>query len=229
MEVKSTPLFSSLLAHYMQSIAGAELSGNIAKPWFEVLILGAANVFLLQEAAGRLEIPYQDLRRGLSIVCLRLLRRDGTRLFKEEDLANSFDRQGAKLFEEARLGHLRFFEPVRGGQEVQAYHLRLHELLAAEAWFNEDKTLESAFREAQESTSPSLRGCWPYLAMLHWMKDNSASTALSFEGQGKLQDCQAVGDALVRLLRIRSLSLDFSQTQALHGFLAYFAYSFTRL
>eukprot|EP00930_Biecheleria_cincta_P065768 TRINITY_DN5165_c0_g2_i1.p1 TRINITY_DN5165_c0_g2~~TRINITY_DN5165_c0_g2_i1.p1 ORF type:complete len:1550 (+),score=290.72 TRINITY_DN5165_c0_g2_i1:1-4650(+) len=180
MAVRSTPLLSTLLGQYVRT-AGHDALSSRSFPWFEVDVVSSIVDTLLNEAEARLGI--NDFRKLFRAPCLQQLR-DGKRLFDEQDLVKFLEQKGALLFEEARLGHLRFFEPIRGGQEIQAYHLRLHELLAAEAWSQElaksGESLETALLQAMSNSQ--LLGAWRYVLMIHLKSRQQYKLDLLFPG-----------------------------------------------
>ncbi|CAE7230071.1 NLRC3, partial [Symbiodinium natans] len=156
-EVWQTPLMASLLGKYREeheelpAAAGSELE-----------LMRFAVEALLAQAEQR--TGSSGLREVLRHVCLRTLE-DGQRLLQEADFAGK-----EVVFHEALRGHLSFFEPATGQDAVQIYHLRMHELLAAEAWRDSEpparhpRGWQNAFGKVQ--VQRMLQGALRYFLML---------------------------------------------------------------
>ncbi|CAE7540019.1 unnamed protein product, partial [Symbiodinium necroappetens] len=143
-----TPLMASILGPAPVQLRREDLDGATA----ELVLMEHAVGTLLKQAEERTSC--KELRAELGPLCLAKLQA-GQRLLLESDFTSEV------VFQEAQLGHLRFFEPA--GQAVQLYHLRMQEFLAAEvprgapAW-------REAFAEAQEQ--PMLRGALRFCLMM---------------------------------------------------------------
>ncbi|CAE7278361.1 unnamed protein product [Symbiodinium natans] len=120
--VRSTPLMASILGKFCKDNTDKE---HVAS---EKSILHYALQQLLQQAEGRTGAASGTLRGPLAKVCFQNLKAS-TRLISRLQLQASPREE--VLFEEAHLGNVLLFEPAR--DEIQLYHLRFHELLAAEA------------------------------------------------------------------------------------------------
>ncbi|CAE6966405.1 Nlrc5 [Symbiodinium natans] len=157
-EVWQTPLMASLLCKYREEHEELPAAGAVA----ELELMRFAVEALLAQAAQR--TGSSGLREMLRPVCLRVLKA-GQRLLREADFAGK-----EVLFQEALRGHLSFFEPAAGHDAVQIYHLRMHELLAAEAWRDSQPPAQdrqgwkNAFGEVQ--AQPMLRGALCYVLMM---------------------------------------------------------------
>ncbi|CAE7362034.1 unnamed protein product, partial [Symbiodinium necroappetens] len=146
-----TPLMASILGKYPRGQKEEELDGATA----ELVLMEHAVAMLLKQAEER--AGCKELRSELGPLCLAKLQA-GQRLLWESDFTSQV------VFQEAQLGHLRFFEPA--GQAVQLYHLRMQEFLAAEARLAgaQAPAWREAFAEAQEQ--PMLRGALRFCLMM---------------------------------------------------------------
>ncbi|CAE6966413.1 crt [Symbiodinium natans] len=158
-EVWQTPLMASLLGKYREEQEELPASAGAAA---ELELMRFAVEALLAQAEQR--TGRSGLREMLHAVCLRTLKA-GQRLLREADFAGK-----EVMFQEALRGHLSFFEPAAGQDAVQIYHLRMHELLAAEAWRDSQPPAQdqhgwkNAFGEVQ--AQPMLRGVLHYVLMM---------------------------------------------------------------
>ncbi|CAE7923606.1 unnamed protein product [Symbiodinium necroappetens] len=149
--VWQTPLMASILGTYPRGQKEEELDGATA----ELVLMEHAVETLLKQAEER--AGCKELRAELGPLCLAKLQA-GQRLLLESDFTSQV------VFQEAQLGHLRFFEPA--GQAVQLYHLRMQEFLAAEARLASAQapSWREAFAEAQQQ--PMLRGALRFCLMM---------------------------------------------------------------
>ncbi|CAE7316776.1 unnamed protein product, partial [Symbiodinium necroappetens] len=146
-----TPLMASILGTYPRGQKEEDLDGATA----ELVLMEHAVATLLKQAEER--AGCKGLRAELGPLCLAKLQA-GQRLLWESDFTSKV------IFQEAQLGHLRFFEPA--GQAVQLYHLRMQEFLAAEARLAgaQAPAWREAFAEAQQQ--PMLRGALRFCLMM---------------------------------------------------------------
>ncbi|CAE7841209.1 unnamed protein product, partial [Symbiodinium necroappetens] len=161
--VWQTPLMASILGTYPRGQKEEELDGATA----ELMLMEHAVETLLKQAEER--TGCKELRAELGPLCLAKLQA-GQRLLLESDFTNQV------VFQEAQLGHLRFFEPA--GQAVQLYHLRMQEFLAAEARLAGAQAWawREGFAEAQEQ--PMLRGALRFCLMMQTADAAEAEIAL---------------------------------------------------
>ncbi|CAE7225565.1 Nlrc3, partial [Symbiodinium natans] len=174
-QVWQTPLMASLLGKYRQE--RKELSSTTA----ELEVMQYAVETLLAQAEQR--TSSSGLRGLLRPACFRTLKA-GQRLLFEEDFAGN-----KAVFAEALRGHLSFLEPAAGQNAAQIYHLRMHELLGAEAWRESEPSTRHeqgwcrAFQQAQ--VQPMLRGALRYLLMMettHARATHASMTQALFSG-----------------------------------------------
>ncbi|CAE7632105.1 Nlrc5 [Symbiodinium sp. CCMP2592] len=168
--VWQTPLMASMLGTYRDRQKEKE---QLDAATTELVLVKHAVEVLMSQAEKR--TGAKNLRAELRPLCLAKLQA-GQRLLFEPDFSNQV------VFQEAQLGHLRFFEPA--GQAVQLYHLIMHEYLAAEAWKEASPGYKEAFAQAQQQ--PMLRGALRFLLMMQ--------TAHVEEVEIKLPDSQ-IGSA----------------------------------
>eukprot|EP00439_Symbiodinium_sp_Y106_P063661 s3455_g9.t2 len=168
--VWQTPLMASMLGMYRDRQKEKE---QLDSSTTELVLVKHAVEVLMSQA--------KNPRAELGPLCLAKLQA-GQRLLFESDFSNQV------VFQEAQLGHLRFFEPA--GQAVQLYHLIMHEYLAAEAWKEASPGYKEAFAQAQQQ--PMLRGALRFLLMMQ--------TAHAAEVEIKLPDSQ-IGSADMEAFR----------------------------
>ncbi|CAE7456231.1 Nlrc5 [Symbiodinium sp. CCMP2592] len=179
-----TPLMASILGTYPRGQKEEELDGATA----ELVLMEHAVETLLKQAEER--TGCKELRAELGPLCLAKLQ-VGQRLLLESDFTSQV------VFQEAQLGHLRFFEP--SGQAVQLYHLRMQEYLAAEARLAgaQAPAWKQAFAEAQQQ--PMLRGALRFCLMMQTAHAAEAEIDLSSLSSSKLgaADAEAFQGALL--------------------------------